>query len=305
MKPSSTDRVRLPSFLAVGPPRTGTTWLHSVLEGHANLPRYNKETRFFDTHYSKGLGWYSAHFDQSPTALPVGEACPTYFYSEQARNRIAELVPDMKIICTLRDPVERVFSLYRIKRAYGATLPNLDEALLRDPELMESSRYVFHLSQWQALFGKKNVLIAIYDDLARDPQAYLDKIVDFIGMPRFYLKGGQTLRINASENAADPMSFRWTRFSSVVADWLKEHGFGALVTAVKRSVLLGLFVGGGPKISSLDLATAERLRETFRPEVERLEAMLERDLSDWKSPRGVVPPDTHLRFRISDRRADI
>lgn len=304
LKPLRTESCRLPSFLAVGPPRTGTTWLHKALEKHANLPRHNKETRFFDTYYSKGLRWYCAHFDRSAFSLPLGEVCPTYFYSEQARTRIAELVPDMRIICTLRDPVERIFSLYRIKRAYGAPLRSLDEALLCDPELMESSRYVFHLSRWQALFGDKNVLITIYDDLVWDPQAYIDRIVDFIGIPRFQLKGRLTLRINSSENAVNPVSFRWTRFSSIAADWLKEHRLGALVTAVKKTVLLRLFVGAGPEIPSLDPATAGRLREMFRPEVERLEELLERDLSDWKSPQGVVPRDTHARFGTPDRRAD-
>jgi Sulfotransferase family len=251
--------------------------------GRANLPRHNKETRFFDTHYAKGLKWYATQFDRSAPTLPVGEICPTYFYSEQARKRIAELIPKVKIICTFRDPVERVFSLYRIKRVYGATRWSLDEALSRDPELLESSRYAFHLSEWQALFGRENVLIAIYDDLVCNPQAYLSRIVDFIGIPPFPLKHWQVRRVNSSERLAEPLSRHWTHFASNVAEWFKAHRFGALVTAVKKSVVRGMFLGGGADIPSLDAPTAARLRELFRPEVEQLEAMLDRDLSRWKS----------------------
>jgi hypothetical protein len=277
------NHYRLPSFLGVGPPRTGTTWLHEVLKGRANLPRRNKETRFFDAHYAKGLKWYATHFDRWAPALPVGEICPTYFYSEPARNRIAGLIPKVKIICTFRDPVERVFSLYRIKRVYGATRWTLDEALSRDPELLESSRYAFHLSRWQTLFGMENVLIAIYDDLIHDPQAYLGRIVDFIGIPPFPLTHWQLRRVNSSERLADPLSPHWAHFASTVAEWLKAHRLGAFVTVVKRSVLRGLFLGGGADIPSLDASAAARLRELFRPEVEQLEAMLHRDLSRWKS----------------------
>jgi hypothetical protein len=51
----------LPSFFILGPPRTGTTWLHEVLRNHAELPSPTKETRFFDVHFHRGLDWYRAH----------------------------------------------------------------------------------------------------------------------------------------------------------------------------------------------------------------------------------------------------
>src|SRR5947209_9079616 len=66
-----TDRGRresmqsLPSFVVIGPPRTGTSWLHDILSKHALLPNPTKETRFFDTHFHKGLDWYRAHFPKS------------------------------------------------------------------------------------------------------------------------------------------------------------------------------------------------------------------------------------------------
>ncbi|MGH7878275.1 MAG: class I SAM-dependent methyltransferase, partial [Candidatus Binataceae bacterium] len=81
--------LKLPVFLGVGPPRTGTTWLHETLVGRANLPPANKEIKFFDRHYDLGLEWYAANFDQS-SKLVTGEICPTYFASAAARERIAQ-----------------------------------------------------------------------------------------------------------------------------------------------------------------------------------------------------------------------
>src|ERR1700749_3066069 len=95
----------LPRFLIVGPPRTGTSWLHTVLSKHANLPNPTKETRFFDLHFDKGLRWYLSHYPKPVDERPRGEIAPTYFGSAVARERIAELIPDAKLVFIFRNPV--------------------------------------------------------------------------------------------------------------------------------------------------------------------------------------------------------
>ncbi len=131
----------LPSFFVVGPPRTGTSWLHDVLSQNTVLPHPTKETRFFDNHFDRGFDWYQAHFPASTENGLVGEVAPTYFASNLARERIAGAVPGAKVICIFRNPVDRVVSLYRLKRAYGMIPWNFEEAIVRDSELMESSKY--------------------------------------------------------------------------------------------------------------------------------------------------------------------
>lgn len=272
----------LPTFVAVGPPRTGTTWIHHVLSGHANLPRYHKETRFFDINYGKGLDWYARNFDPALAALPAGEICPTYFHSQTARSRIAQLVPSARIICSFRNPVKRVFSLYKIKRAHGTTAPTFEAALETDPELMESSRYCFHLAQWRSTFGADKVLVLVYEDLVRDPQSYIDAICAFIGVERVLLTDRERVRVNSSESLTTLKNPGWTRMGAAAAEWLKTNGWGTWVAAAKKSAAGKLFMGGGEKIPPLDVGTTEHLRRLFRPEVEYLEEILKRDLSVWK-----------------------
>src|SRR5258708_38793667 len=96
-------------------------------------------------------------------------------------------VLDAKSICVFGNRVERIVSLYRLKRAYGWIPWSFEEALVRDPELMESGRYVSPLKLWQQSFGKGNVLASIYDDLRETPQGFVDSVVDFIGVWRFRL----------------------------------------------------------------------------------------------------------------------
>ena len=274
---------QLPSFFVVGPPRTGTTWLYEVLGPSTVLPSPTKETRFFDQHYRRGLDWYLAHFPASDEQRPMGEIAPTYFASPSARERIAKLAPNAKVVCVFRDPVERVFSLYRLKRAYGMSRWAFDQAILKDPELLESGRYATHLKAWLKAMGKEQVLVAVYEDLKRDPQKYLNTITDFIGIARISLLDSQLRCINASEGLTHPRSYFLTRAATGMADWFKAVRMDRLLAAAKRKYLLKLFLRSGLGFESLSADRAEILYEIFRPEVEELESILQRDFSAWKS----------------------
>lgn len=179
------NKFALPSFFLIGPPRTGTSWLHSVLSERAWLAHPTKETRFFDKNFERGLNWYASHYRKVQGDRLVGEVAPTYFASEQARERIVHLIPHARIVCTLRNPVDRVLSLYRLKRAYGLIRWTFEEALKRDPELMDSSQYSVYLTAWKSAFGETQVMVALHEDAQSDAQSYIDKVVDFIGVPRF------------------------------------------------------------------------------------------------------------------------
>src|SRR5438270_10923417 len=133
------------------------------------------------------MKWYLRHFNVSSDRQIMGEVAPTYFASTDARERIAQVAPSAKIVCIFRNPVERVLSLYRLKRAYGMSRWNFEEAVFKDAELVESGRYATHLKAWRATFGKDRVIAMVYDDLRRDPQGYVNKISEFIGIPRFAL----------------------------------------------------------------------------------------------------------------------
>src|SRR5258708_18053153 len=173
---------RLPDFIAVGPPRTATTWLDRVLRGHVGLPFDVKETHFFARNYQLGLRWYEDHFRHCAAELVVGEICAAYFENPQARERIRTHVPGCKIVITLRDPVERLYSYYKLMRHNGQTDASFEEALLRHKKLLASSRYATHLHSWCEAFGRENVLVVLNDDLAANSQAYVNGITAFIGI---------------------------------------------------------------------------------------------------------------------------
>ncbi len=280
----------LPSFYVIGPPRTGTSWLHEVLSKRATLPHPTKETRFFDVHFQRGIDWYRAHFPKDVNEHRVGEVAPTYFASSEARERIARVTPTAKIVCIFRNPVERIQSLYRVKRAYGMIPWNFEQAILEDPELMESGRYATHLKEWQRILGEDRILPTVYDDMRRDPQTYVDNLADFIDVPRFELSPSELKYVHASESMTHPRNFHRTRRATAVADWFKARRLDRIVAAVKRSPLRKFFLGGGPAFSDMPQEVSARLYEYFRSEVEELETMLNRDFSSWKASAANLAP---------------
>lgn len=275
----------LPSFFIIGPPHTGTSWLHQVLGKRSILPDPVKETRFFDIHFHRGMEWYRAHYRRSAGDGVAGEVAPTYFASRMARARLARTVPEATIICIFRDPVERLLSHYRFKRAYGMIPWDLEQAILRDPELTESNKYATHFKAWQRTFGADRILATLYDDLRDEPQAYLDSLADVVGVPRFALTPRETGYAYSSKSMTLPRSYYLTRSATLTAEWCKARRLNSVVWVVKSSPLKDLFLGGGLPFGEVSSEVAVRLYASFRPEVEELETLLNRDLSAWKSPR--------------------
>lgn len=277
---------RLPDFIAVGPPRTGTTWLHRALSGHVGLPSV-KETQFFAYNYELGLQWYRSYFRDCPSGLPAGEIAPTYFDHHDARARIVTDIPDCRIICSLRDPVERAYSNYKAWHRAGLVEGPFDFAS-QHARLASSASYATNLRGWQDTFGAENVLVVLYDDLRTTPQAYLESICAFIGIARIDLSAspGSADPVNVSEQA--PRSMIMARRMLKLRDELIRRRYRRIARMVEAGTpLWRLFFAGGKPYPPLDPAVDADMREALKPQIEELESLLGRDLAAWKSPPGL------------------
>jgi hypothetical protein len=275
----------LPDFIGVGPGRTATTWLHDMLVGHVDLPWGIKETDFFTTNYHKGIQWYAAHFRHATGARPVGEVNP-YFGIPEAAERIHHHIPQCKIICTFRDPVDRIYSAYRLWRHYVLTRLPMDEFLVKVPQVIEVTRYATHLPDWQARFGAERVMVCLNDDLRADPQRFLDRICDFIGIAHISVASVKPTASTVNSINDLPRFPRFARKARRFMYWLEEVQAYRLANALERRGVWNLCFGGGPAFGPLDPAMDAKLREMMMPEIEALERMIGRDLSAWKTPRA-------------------
>ena len=278
----------LPDFIAVGPPRTATTWLHEVLKGRVCLPANRKETDFFTRFYDRGLDWYADYFRHCDAGLPIVELSPMYFGSAVARERIANHLPHAKIICSFRDPVERAYSNYRLLRRQAFTKASFEEAATKRGDLMESSRYGTHLAQWLQTFGRDRVLVLIYDDLETDPQAFLDSVCSFIGISSFPVSESRIGTARVHTVNTQPPNPRLAKLARDLVAWFAVRRFHRAADTIRRTRLITYMLEGGDPFPPPTDEVVARLRAYYRPEVEKLEQLIGRDLSAWKRPRGIA-----------------
>ncbi len=282
---STAIRYRLPEIIGAGPGRTGTTWLHRVLEGHVDLPYGVKETQFFNTYYDKGIDWYARHFRYATGERKVVEICP-YFFDQRAFERVKTYIPNCRIIITLREPVEHSFSAYKMIVHYGWAHGSFEEVLDARPTMAGGNRYAFHLRKWFETFGRENVLVTMYDELRAQPQSYLDRVTDFMRIDRIALSARRDLNGDVNSFARAPKSGRLARKATKLKYWFKVRQAYGAINFLERSGVWDFCYGRGEPFERLTPEQDERLRARFMPEVEALEELLRIDLSAWKKPRA-------------------
>ena len=299
-RPTQGERsLRLPSIIGAGPARTGSTWLHQVLEGHVDLPYGVKETQFFSHFYDKGIDWYARHFRYATGERPIVEICPPYFFKPESLERIKLHIPDCRIFVTMRDPVDRVYSTYKLMRHTAAARKGTFEQILASwPTIAGGGRYAFHLKDWFAKFGRENVLVTMYDELRAEPQNYLNRITDFVGVEKIALSDRPEIGSEVNAFARAPKNRRLARRANALVYWLRARQAYGMINLLERSGVLEFCYGRGEPFPALTPEQDVSLRERFRPDVEALEELLQLDLSAWKKPRAPRTVEASAARRI-------
>lgn len=127
---------RLPAFLVLGTQKGGTTSLFTLLSQHPQvyLPGC-KEVHYFSLNYELGPDWYAKHFSDAFHDQLCGDITPYYLFHPQAPARIHALLPEVRFVILLRDPVERAISQY-----FHAVRHGFEPLSLKDALALESDR---------------------------------------------------------------------------------------------------------------------------------------------------------------------
>src|ERR671935_979384 len=183
--PSRNLRTVLPNLIVIGAAKCGTTSLHEYLDEHPEISMSaEKELHFFvdGKNWGRGLAWYESHFD---SAAPVrGESSPGYSAFPLYRGvpeRMAETIPDAKLVYLVRDPVERIASHYTHRTVNWPEMGSLEDALA-DPHarewLVTPSHYWLQLEQYFAHFPAEQILVVDSDELRES----LPRVFEFVGV---------------------------------------------------------------------------------------------------------------------------
>lgn len=181
---------RLPNLIVVGVQKCGTTSLHHYLRRHPEIAMSRpKELDFFieERNWPRGVAWYAAHFDAS--AAVRGESSPNYTAVRRfpgVVERMKQIVPGVRIVFMVRDPIERLISHWVHRYTHGAESRPLHE-VLEDDLYLERSRYALQLRPYLDAFPRQRILILEMNDLRRDRRATLRRVFEFSGVkPEFW-----------------------------------------------------------------------------------------------------------------------
>ena len=174
----------LPRVVVIGAMKCATSAVHSYLDAHPDISMSRtKELNFFNGpdlaphddasswwrtgQWHRGLDWYSSQFD--PHAAVCGESSPAYTApgSSEVPGRMASVVPDVRLVYLVRDPVERALSQYAHHSRDGAESRAVADALLDpDNQYVARSRYHERLQPFLSHFDRAQVHLVVQERLS-------------------------------------------------------------------------------------------------------------------------------------------
>ena len=192
-----TGTFTLPNFLIIGAVRSGSSALTSYLRKHPQVfMAERKELEFFDVNFDRGIQWYSRWFTDAANAAAVGEASPSYMYDEDAPRRIAEVVPEARLLAILRNPADRAYSHYWRVRARGretlefqdaiaaepARLASGDPTIQRRASYLDRGRYIHQLLRVCDHLPREHLHVVILEEFSAHPEAVYGELCRFLGI---------------------------------------------------------------------------------------------------------------------------
>ena len=125
--------------------------------------------------------WYASLFDKSINKI-TGDNTPAYQMLEKSDiAAIYNLIPEVKIIFILRNPIYRTWSQLRKKNQSKLGLKKIQKLLASDDMRLRND-YLNTINNYLTYFPKDNFLILYYDEIVENPGKLLNKVLLFLGV---------------------------------------------------------------------------------------------------------------------------
>ncbi|MFQ6082954.1 MAG: sulfotransferase domain-containing protein [Candidatus Aminicenantia bacterium] len=304
--------IRVPDFLIVGAARSGTTTIYSYLSKHPKIFMPKQKEPMFFCAYGQGpfyvdlktkkkalfivseLKEYLKLFRSADNTQLIGEASTWYLYHYQLtiqnlKKIYGEKVNDLKIIIILRNPVERAWSHYSLKKRYGEEQLEFEQAI--HPETIQHridnhlvlgfdyigiGKYYNQVKAYKENF--EHVIILLFEELIENIPGGISEILQFLGVEglNFYKKEKKLNVSGKPKNKIaailDKLIFR----PNVLKSFLKLF----MPFKVRRDLKYSI----GHKIltkESLSKKQRQALVDIYKEDILQLGKLIDKDLSNW------------------------
>jgi hypothetical protein len=297
----------LPNFLIIGAAKSGTSSLYMYLKQHPEIFMSPvKEPHFFSfdakSKMTQGPGdpirkaitdykHYVHLFDNVSNEKAIGEASTSYLYRPEAPRRIHNLLPDIKLIAILRNPVERAFSAYmHVVRDGRETAPNFQEALSLEPQRITDNWdpiwhftsvgfYYEQLSRYYAIFQQNQIKIFLFEELLTTQQALLESIFRFLGVnPHFSPDSSVKFNVSGEQKIAIVQYINKVFFLNPnPIRWISRKLFPELM----RWKFTNWIRYKNLKKRKITKETRDKLQALYKNDILKLQDLINKDLSVW------------------------
>lgn len=295
--------MHVPNCIIIGAPRSGTTSLYNYLQQHPQvLMSPLKETRFFAyegqaVDYQGPADAYAYNRDTvtDPEAYRqlfagrapgqvTGEASPVYLYrGERAAERIQHHVPDAKLVVIFRNPVERAYSDFlNMVRLGWEPLRDFSRALAEEEERIAAhwspyyhyrakGFYAQQLQPYLDRFDRAQMRFYLHEELREDAASLMEDLFTFVGVDH-RMSVDTTTRHNRSGLPRNAALHRL--LTHPVTERVMRGPLRAMRTTLRDW-------NTDPDKPPMSPSVRAELKDTYRDDIQRLQDILDRDLSHW------------------------
>lgn len=271
----------LPNFIIFGAIKSGTGALYQYLSHHPEIYMSAiKEPRFFtdknnyekidgNGSYKVNIEAYKKYFRGAKKELAIGEASSNYINSLYAAEVIKQVLPEVKLIATLRNPVDRAYAHYGM---INKGKKNLDLPAIKNGEISEWAEmglYYKKLKPYYRIFNKENIKIMILDEWDKDVEKSLKDIYIFLGVDEHY-QLASNVRYTAGE-------VTWPGINR--GGWLKKLKPYIPIQLLIRTNRIKRKISRKEKPIPIELRRT--MMEWYREDIEKLQSLIKKDLSVW------------------------
>jgi hypothetical protein len=285
----------LPTYLIIGAAKCGTTSLHHYLGEHPEIQvARRKELSFFVDEptpdaestgrrqrprgeWRRGVDWYRSWFSEDFAVR--GEATPGYMSSrfEGTAERIHAVVPGVKLIVCVRDPVARAVSQYRQSREDWYESRPVEEALHPGSGYVRSSCYAARLDDYLEHWTMEDIHIVAQDDLLQRRRETLAGVFEFLGVDAGYWSSTYDRALNVGARKRGPA---WSTLQMLRRRPWWHHVAERVPSALVPRIDALTSGSPGPVDTPPD-EVLQRIADAVRDDAERFRALTGRSFSNW------------------------
>jgi hypothetical protein len=288
-------------FAVIGAQKAASTWVTAILGDHPDIWIPSGELPCFENRYpdSDPLG----RLPHPPGGAVIrGVKNNNLMYRPESPGLLRRHFPDIKLIASLRDPVDRLISSYYWQLWVGYLPPEppaigLERVLeTNDQELLAPGFYARHLRRFLDHFDREQILTFLVEDIRSDGLDVARRVYTFLGARADFRPGHLTSRPKTTVHSLARVRWNTLRNPFILR---RDEGHGsrilwkpdqsaidrtvsAVVAGVDRFLLAHVLPNRRP---SLPRTLLRRIADVYADDVQHLQTVIQRDLSAWPTLR--------------------